>query len=134
MTYKTGKSKPLDEITLDDALKNPIWEWALDEEGNDGQDETWQRPIIDTDNVTAEIYNPTITVRIKDTQIYGSAEFDDKTQSISAISIWVDNEWKVLSDCEIVTPITFIAVPKINGMENVEFICKHISGDIATRS
>ncbi|MEP7377903.1 MAG: hypothetical protein ABI675_31180 [Chitinophagaceae bacterium] len=46
MAYTTGKSKSLDNITLDDALKYPIWEWALDEEKKDGQDETWQRPIV----------------------------------------------------------------------------------------
>ena len=64
MAYTTGKTKSLDDITLDDALKYPIWEWALDEEGEDGQDETWQRPIVDTDNVTDDIYNPTITIKI----------------------------------------------------------------------
>jgi hypothetical protein len=133
MPYKTGKSKSLDDITLTDVLENPIWEWALGEEGIDGQDETWQRPIIDTDNVTKEIYNPTITLKIKETDIYGSAEYDNESGSISAISIWSDNEWKVLDDCKFSTPIIFIAVPKIDGIENAEFICKDLSGDIATK-
>ncbi len=39
MAYKTGQSKSLDDITLKDVLQYPIWEWALDEEGVDGQDE-----------------------------------------------------------------------------------------------
>ena len=83
MAYTTGKSKSLDDITLDDALKYPIWEWALDEEGEDGQDETWQRPIVDTDNVTDDIYNPTITIKIKDTELFGSAEYDNDTQKLT---------------------------------------------------
>ena len=133
MTYKTGKSKSLEDITLTDVLENPIWEWALDEEGVEGQDETWQRPIIDTDNVTNEIYNPTITLKIKETDIYGSAEYDNETGSISAISIWRDGEWKALNDYKFSEPIILIAVPKIDGIENVEFLCKDLSGDIATK-
>ena len=133
MAYTTGKSKSLDDITLDDALKYPIWEWALDEEEEDGQDETWQRPIVDTDNVTDDIYNPTITIKIKDTELFGSAEYDNDTQSLSAISIWFDNECKILSETQIMTPITFIAIPKIDGIQNVEFICDSLTSDNAKR-
>jgi hypothetical protein len=132
MAYTTGKSKSLDEITLEDALTYPIWEWALDEEGEDGQDETWQRPIIDTDNVTDDIYNPTITIKIKDTELFGSAEFDNETQSLSAISVF-DNEWKTLDQTQIKTPMIFIAIPKINGVKNVEFLCTSLSSDNAER-
>jgi hypothetical protein len=133
MVYTTGKSKSLDDITLEDTLKYPIWEWALDEEGEDGQDETWQRPIIDTDNVTDDIYNPTVTIKIKDTELFGSAEFDNETQSLSAISVWLDNEWKILSQTQIKTPIIFIAIPKIDGAQNVEFLCDSLSSDNAER-
>ena len=133
MAYKTGKSKPLEEITLADVLQHPIWEWALDEEGVEGQDETWQRPIIDTHDVTEEIYNPTITLKIRNSNIYGSAEYDNETESINTISIWDDKEWKVLSDYEISAPITFISIPKINGIESVEFICSDLEDDIASK-
>jgi hypothetical protein len=133
MPYSTGESKSLDDITLEDVLKYPIWEWALDEEGEVGQDETWQRPIIDTDNLTDDIYNPTITFKIKDTDLFGSAEFDDDTQSLSAISIWLDNKWKVLSETQITTPTIFIAIPKIDGVQDVEFICNNLTSDNAER-
>jgi hypothetical protein len=133
MSYKTGNSKPLEEITLEDILENPIWEWSLDGEDNDEQDETWQRPIIETDNVTMEMYNPTISLKIKNTDLFGSAEYDYETESLSAISIWKENEWILLSDFEKSTPITFISIPKINGIENVEFVCDNIMSDIANR-
>lgn len=133
MSYKTGNSKPLEEITLEDILENPIWEWSLDGEDNDEQDETWQRPIIETDNVTMEMYNPTISLKIKNTDLFGSAEYDYETESLSAISIWKENEWILLSDFEKSTPITFISIPKINGIENVEFVCDDIMSDIANR-
>lgn len=36
--------KPVCELTLDDIRQFPVWEYALDEEGEDGQDETTVRP------------------------------------------------------------------------------------------
>lgn len=50
-----SKSKPVDELTLEDFNeKNPIWEWAIDEEENEEQDETWVRPS-ETKNFTEEL-------------------------------------------------------------------------------
>ena len=36
--------KPINELTLDDIRKFSVWEYALDEETEDGQDETTVRP------------------------------------------------------------------------------------------
>ena len=36
--------KQVNELTLDDLIKFPVWEFALDEEGEEGQDETTVRP------------------------------------------------------------------------------------------
>jgi hypothetical protein len=41
-TRKTRK--PLDKLSLADISAFPIWEFATDEEGAAGQDETWVRP------------------------------------------------------------------------------------------
>lgn len=38
--------KPVDQLTLDDLSVFPAWEFCLDEEGVEGQDETWVRPFI----------------------------------------------------------------------------------------
>lgn len=37
--------KPIDALRLSDVEAFPIWEFATDEEENEGQDETWVRPI-----------------------------------------------------------------------------------------
>ena len=37
--------KPVNHLTLADLERFPIWEFALDEEGVEGQDETWVRPV-----------------------------------------------------------------------------------------
>ena len=134
MAYKTGKSKPIDELSLDEILKNTIWEYALDEEGIEGQDESWIRPIIDTNDVTDDIFSPIITIKIKDTDIYGCGEYDNDTDSIVGISICVDNEWKSLSDSELPIPIIFISIAKIDGVEHTEFVCNNIEDEEAFKN
>ena len=49
-----SKSKPVDKLTLEDFKDNPIWEWAIDDEQNEEQDETWVRPS-ETNNFTEEL-------------------------------------------------------------------------------
>lgn len=46
MTRPTAETrKPIDQLTADDLLVFPIWEFATDEEGVEGRDETWVRPV-----------------------------------------------------------------------------------------
>ncbi|USY57000.1 hypothetical protein NIZ91_10240 [Bacillus sp. 1780r2a1] len=47
-------SKPIDELTIDDLKNYKIWQWALDEEENEAQDETWVTPAA-TDNFTSDL-------------------------------------------------------------------------------
>ncbi|RDW17718.1 hypothetical protein [Oceanobacillus chungangensis] len=49
-----SKSKPVDELTIEDLKENPIWEWAIDGEENQEQDETWVRPS-ETTNFREEL-------------------------------------------------------------------------------
>jgi hypothetical protein len=134
MSYKTGKAKSLDDITLEDVINHPIWVWALDEERVEGQDETWQKPVTSTTNVTEDIFNPTITLRIGNTNYYGSGEYDQQEKELSGLSIWLDGEWIVIGEFTAVpTPFSFFAVPMINGEANVEFVCSDVEADRARR-
>lgn len=45
--------KPVNELTPEDLQRFPVWEFALDEEGEQGQDETTVRPYQ-----TGQILNP----------------------------------------------------------------------------
>jgi hypothetical protein len=47
--------KPVDQLTLHDFAVFPVWEYADDEEGIEGRDETWVRPI-DTSVVPKRSY------------------------------------------------------------------------------
>lgn len=49
-----SKSKPVDELTIEDLKQNPIWEWAIDEAENEECDETWVKPV-ETINFTEEL-------------------------------------------------------------------------------
>lgn len=49
-----SKSKPIDELTIDDLQEYPIWERATDSEGGEERDETWVEPV-ETDNFTEDL-------------------------------------------------------------------------------
>jgi hypothetical protein len=134
MSYQTGRAKSLDDITLEDCLKYPIWEWALDEEGILGQDETWQRPIIGSD-VTEEINTPTITFSVKGTQLHGSGSYDHTEGTLTGNAIWVNEAWVILAKVTgIQIPAVFVALPSIRGISGIEFVCENLQSDTAIRN
>ena len=45
MATTIATRKPIDQITAADLVDFPIWEFCLDEEGVEGMDETWVRPL-----------------------------------------------------------------------------------------
>ena len=45
MAATIATRKPIDQITVVDLADFPIWEFCLDEEGVEGMDETWVRPL-----------------------------------------------------------------------------------------
>jgi hypothetical protein len=45
MAATIATRKPIDQITVPDLVDFPIWEFCLDEEGVEGMDETWVRPL-----------------------------------------------------------------------------------------
>jgi hypothetical protein len=45
MAATIATRKPIDQITVADLVNFPIWEFCTDEEGVEGMDETWVRPL-----------------------------------------------------------------------------------------
>ena len=45
MPPSTKTRKPAKDLTAADLMAFPVWEFALDEEGVEGQDESWVRPV-----------------------------------------------------------------------------------------
>ncbi len=129
MEFETGKSKSLEDITLDDSLEHPIWVWALDEEGVEGQDETWQKPVLGETEVTPELIAHflvlNIPFKVVGTELLGSGDYDHERGEIGGFAIWQDGEWKPrLRDVEgLGYPVEFEAALPICGRSGVRFVC-----------
>ena len=135
MTVHFGPPVALDEITLADVLEHPIWVWVW-EAGREGEadDETWQGPVLGTRNVTPGFTEPVITVRVKDTLHVGSASYSFEADRLEAISLWRDDGWIDLRAAGLAAPLVLVAVPSIEGVAGVEFVCADIASDCAARS
>ena len=140
MGIEYGPAKLLDEITLDDMLANPIWIWVW-EEGLEGsseehpqQDETWQKPVLNTRNVTVGMFEPIIAIRVKGTEVCGAASYNQSEEKLVDISYWVNGTWQGLKENTVEPPIVLVAVPSIRGEADVEFESEYINSYEATRS
>lgn len=135
MNLIVGTPKPLSEISAQDVLEYPIWLWVWEaglEESAD--DETWQCPVLETSDVTDGMTEPVITLKVKGTNIVGSASYNPRSDQLEAISIWEGEAWIGVEESELPTPIVFVAVPTIRGIEKAEFICSQPSSDRAVRA
>ena len=73
-----GNPKTIDEVSLKDMQENSIWIFALDEEDSEEIDETWQKPILNYDNVTHELVEAYILMKSTDGQYDISANLGIK--------------------------------------------------------
>ena len=81
-----GKPKPIDEVSLQDMQENPIWIFALDEEDSEEIDETWQKPILNYDNVTHELVEAYILMKSTDGQYDISANLGIKKETLDDVT------------------------------------------------
>jgi hypothetical protein len=135
MAFKVGTPKPLDEISAQDVQTHHIWLWVW-EAGLEGEadDETWQCPVLETSDVSEAMSEPVITLMVKGSNIIGSASYNPQSDQLEAISIWEGDTWIGVQETTLPTPISFVAVPTIRGMANVEFVCTDPSDDRASRA
>lgn len=61
-TFKTRK--PVDQLTADDFRCFPSWEFAIDEESNAEQDETWVRPV-NGNTVRRNVYSQLVAANFR---------------------------------------------------------------------
>ncbi|WP_338472856.1 hypothetical protein R4Z10_09090 [Niallia sp. XMNu-256] len=122
-----GKSKPVDELTISDFKESPIWEWAIDEEENEDQDETWVRPS-ETKNFTEELNGSIISGELSTNDgekfpIMGSLDIEDGELIISSVVCYNNREDEYNALEEVVKtiqfPISINVVLKINGKNQI---------------
>jgi hypothetical protein len=130
MTIKFGRAKHFEKIRLKDVLRYPIWVSAHD----DRHDEEYEKPIVNSNNVTEEIDKlaPIITFKVEGQELYGAAYYSHAEKDMFAIALWVSTQWITLEDYDALqTPATFISVPRIRGETDVKFVCRDRSEDRA---
>jgi hypothetical protein len=128
-----GPPKLLTDISLADMQKHPIWLWCInlnlpdESDGPLGGNETSMRPWLGDSNVTAEMEQPSILLRVEGTELWGSGFFDRERRKLDAIGIFGRDWWRppdyYLPDP--VQQITYKAVPRIGGKPCVRFTAKN---------
>lgn len=121
MTY--GKPKPMEDVTLQDMQKNPIWIFALDEEENEEIDETWQKPVLNYDNVTYELVEAYILMKSSDGQYDVSANLDIEEETLDDVTYWDSEQecWIPIENIGNYKELQFVAIPKIEKEADVVF-------------
>lgn len=134
MDPQFGTPKSLEDITLADVQQHPIWVWVweagLEEQADD---ETWQCPVTNGTDVTAEMIEPIISLRVKGTELIASASYDPKEDELTGIAVWEDGAWVMFRDTGLKAPVTLVAIPTIAGEAAVEFTCEDFERDRARR-
>jgi hypothetical protein len=106
-------------------LKYPIWTWALDYEGEDGMDETWVYPIINTTNITDDMIDVFLILRDRDGNYYMANYYTDE-ECVDIIYKYVDGDFVELRQVEnLKYPFSLFAIPTINQVKDVEFQVKY---------
>lgn len=130
------KSKPVDELTIEDLKEHPIWEWAIDEEEYEEQDETWVRPSVQR-NFTEELNGSIVLGELNTNNgdkfpMMCSLDIEEDEASISSVVYYNDkqDEYFALEDMikKIDLPISFNIDLIINGeLQSLKFTADKVS-------
>jgi hypothetical protein len=131
-----SKSKPVDELTIEDFIESPIWEWAIDEEDYEHQDETWVRPA-ETTNFTEELNGSIVSGELATNAgekfpMMCSLDIEDEIVLISSVVYYSKNEQEYYSLEESVkgmdVPLLFKIGLIINGKhKSLEFTANKVN-------
>ena len=118
ISYQFGDAKSIDDLSLEDMQEYPIWILVSNKE----QVGTFVKPLMNSHNVTNDLLEPIIGFRVEDTDFYGSADYDVENQKLINLTLWIDGKWAMIQDtADLVPPLTLVAIPKINGSDNVKY-------------
>jgi len=111
-----GESKLIDDLSLGDIKEYPIWVQFIH------KGRTHVKPVINSQNVTDDLTEPIIGFHIEGSGLYGSADYDRDSESLTNLTLWIDGAWVLIQDTsELTPPLTLVAVPQIKGRKNAKF-------------
>ena len=123
--YTTGEALSLEDIYLPELEKYPIWIYALDkeEEYDENQDESWLEPITNSTNVTNDLVEAYILLKIKENDCPAFGHLDIRRMQLDDLWFWDsgNNDWMELRKLGLPSPIHLISVPSIMDQAAVEF-------------
>ena len=123
MIMKKNVSKPLEDLDFHDFELSPIWVFALDDEDNDDQDETWVKPLMSTRNLTSDWYEAYILLHTGNNRLPVFARIDIAGLTLDDIWMKADDGTPVeLKNTDIELPMLLVSDILIEGKENVRFV------------
>jgi hypothetical protein len=141
-----GDWKFIEEIGIEDLRANPIWLWCMslglpdEEDGPTGGDETSMRPLLDSTNVAPAMSQPLILLRVKGTDYFATGLYDHGLRKLVAVGIITKTRDEATALTRVgglrvpvgwSAPLSFVAIPTIDGLVGVEFRCDSLDKDEA---
>lgn len=123
--YTTGEALSLENIYLPELEKYPIWIYALDREVeyDENQDESWLEPITNSMNITNDLVEAYIFLKIKENDCPAFGHLDIQRMQLDDLWFWDfgNKDWIELRKLSFPSPIHLISVPSIMDQAAVEF-------------
>ena len=120
-----GSSKPIEDTSLEDFLRYPIWLWDYANEGVGEQDETWIHPVVNSYDVTDDMQDAHILLRDTKNREWYVALLDVKKNQITDLFLMTKNVDIYINETMMKglpkKKITLKAIPTINGESGVIF-------------
>lgn len=88
MPITTATRKPVTDLTATDLETFPVWEFVIDEENVEGQDETWVKPV-DTAQIPADNFSISVAAALKlaNGSVYPGVMFCDTDSGLEVSAI-----------------------------------------------
>lgn len=135
--YTTGEALSLEDIYLPELEKYPIWIYALDneEDYDENQDESWLEPITNSTNVTKQLVEAYILLKVKENGYPAFGHLDIRRMQLDDLWFWdfESKNWQELRMIDLQSPVHLISIPSIMNQMAVEFTV-NVDKDAASRS
>jgi hypothetical protein len=133
-----GPGKELWDITLEDLRAHPVWLSAEflpldDDEIERCGSEAWMRPALRETNVSSDMYRPLILLRNDELRLWFSGICNLAESKVESIAVLRGRDALPLDELDgVPLPLALSAVPRIDGAENVRFLCDDLDASEAT--
>lgn len=136
MALQFGEPRTLGEITPDEVLRHPVWlyVWEAGRKGGAAEDSASLCPVKDGADVGPGMVEPVVALRVKGTHLLAFGSYNAELDQLEAISVWSGGAWQGMGEAGLRQPVCLTPLASIHGQQGVEFICRDLDLDVATRA